>query len=134
MCCAGAFTDIFSKSCLRSTERLESLCASAARIAPRHCFRHELLQSHQRFRTLASRSCTWPSPKHFLYRIQAVTITTNATTAGTPASDAPGTSASAARKACSECRRKHIKCDRPTTGAPCTGCRRARGGPTVCAV
>jgi hypothetical protein len=60
-------------------------------------------------------------------------ITSAANTPATTATSA-GTPASAARKACSECRRKHVKCDLPTVGAPCTGCRRARGGPTVCTV
>jgi hypothetical protein len=60
----------------------------------------------------------------------ATTLSAVTTAASTPG----GTPASAARKACSECRRKHIKCDLPTVGAPCTGCRRARGGPATCAV
>jgi hypothetical protein len=67
----------------------------------------------------------------------AVTSTTSSaaiTPAATAANTPGGTPASAARKACSECRRKHIKCDLPTVGAPCTGCRRARGGPATCAV
>jgi hypothetical protein len=136
--CAGAFTNVFRHDTSRITGQLQTMCASAANIYRRRqhhilVLRHEISQSHHRIRTLASKLCTWPFPKH--YRIQAVTITTtNATTAGTPASDAPGTPASAARKACSECRRKHIRCDRPTTGAPCTGCRHARGGPVVCAI
>jgi hypothetical protein len=136
----GTFTNIFRYDTSRITGQLQTTCASAARIYRRRQHHilvlcHEILRSHQRICTLASKSYTWPFPKHFLHRIQAVTITTtNATTAGTPASDAHGTPASAARKACSECQCKHIRCDRPTTGAPCTGCRHARGELVVCAI
>jgi hypothetical protein len=55
-------------------------------------------------------------------------------TPGTPTTSGATTPASASRKACSECRRKKMKCVRPTPGASCTGCVRARYGPVACTI
>jgi hypothetical protein len=78
MCCAGAYTNVFRYDTSRITGQLQTMCASAARIYRRRqhhilVLRHEILQSHERIRTLASKSCTWLSLKHFLHRIQVET-------------------------------------------------------------
>jgi hypothetical protein len=65
----------------------------------------------------------------------AATPVATATAATTPATiTSAGTPASAARVACSECRRKKQKCVRPSGTGSCERCLRARGGPAVCSL
>jgi hypothetical protein len=59
-----------------------------------------------------------------------------ATPTATPTTTAANTPGTAARShgACSECRRKKQRCERPSGTGSCNRCLRARGGPAVCSL